>query len=346
MFRPFGTGTDDGHVALQDVEDLRHLVEPDGPDDLADGRDAVVIGDGRVSLAVGLGVRDHRAELDDVEDLAVLRDTGLLVEDRAPVVGLDEDGRDEHERARDDEGDEAQEDVDDPLEDLLLEGETGVAAEQQRRVEHVQVLAGADDDVGDFRRHVGAFAVVVAVLQDVVAQGAGDVADDSAVVGHDAFLDVVIPLIDVDRLADDEPVVPRGHLPHEARRRMVTVDDDEVVRRVQFAVDDGGKVGPDEDDAHLHEEEDEDRSHSDHLPGNEAHDGIHDGVDQQGRDALGVDDVRDPVEVDLQSTVHTRQHVLQHEVQREDEVVASPEECPDDADIDVVHPGVSERHGQ
>ena len=96
----------------------------------------------------------------------------------------------------------------------------------------------------------------------------------------------------------------------------------------------------------LHEEQDEDRRHGHHLSGDKAHDGIHDGVDQQGRDALGVDDVTDPVEVDLQSTVNARQHILQHEVQREDEVVAPPEECPDDADIDVVHPGVSECHRQ
>ena len=210
----------------------------------------------------------------------------------------------------------------------------------------MEVLAGADDDVGDFRRHISAFAVVVTVLQDVVAQGARDIADDGAVIGHDAFLDVIVPLVDVDRFTDDEPVVSRGHLPHEARRRMVTVDDDEVVRRVQFAVDDGGEVRPDEDDAHLHEEQDEDRRHGHHLSGDKAHDGIHDGVDQQGRDALGVDDVTDPVEVDLQSTVNARQHILQHEVQREDEVVAPPEECPDDADIDVVHPGVSECHRQ
>src|SRR5215218_3826746 len=81
---------DDRHVAAQDVEELRQLVERQAAHDLADARAAVVALDaagGEARLRhelLGGGRRDpHRAELEHVELAAVETDAALAVEDRA-----------------------------------------------------------------------------------------------------------------------------------------------------------------------------------------------------------------------------------------------------------------------
>src|SRR5437764_946106 len=80
---------DDRHVAAQDVEQLRQLVERQAAHDLADARAAVVALDAAGSLArLGHellldGRRDpHRAELEHVELATVETDATLAIEDR------------------------------------------------------------------------------------------------------------------------------------------------------------------------------------------------------------------------------------------------------------------------
>ena len=71
---------DDRHAARDDVEELRKLVDPPAAEELPDPRDAGIVRNlehARVDVAVHvqvrhvrlevLGVRDHRAELEDVE---------------------------------------------------------------------------------------------------------------------------------------------------------------------------------------------------------------------------------------------------------------------------------------
>src|SRR5215207_8815748 len=87
--RALGTRPDDRHVAAQDVEQLRQLVERQTAHDLPDARAAVDALDAAGRLAVlrhelGLGRRRdaHRAELEHVELAAVEADAALAEEDR------------------------------------------------------------------------------------------------------------------------------------------------------------------------------------------------------------------------------------------------------------------------
>src|SRR4051794_14656209 len=85
------TGPDDAHVSLEDVEELRELVERGAAQELPDPGDAWIVLDLEqpVSLVLfdqtslqRLGVRDHRPELENAERLAMSADPRLPEEDR------------------------------------------------------------------------------------------------------------------------------------------------------------------------------------------------------------------------------------------------------------------------
>src|SRR5581483_11571633 len=86
--RPLGARTDHRHVAAQDVEELRQLVERGAADEFADLRHARVA-DRREASAVLLRVGAHRAELEDLERLAAAPDPLLAVEHGAAVLERD-----------------------------------------------------------------------------------------------------------------------------------------------------------------------------------------------------------------------------------------------------------------
>src|SRR5215207_2424668 len=91
---------DQAHVAADDVPELRQLVEREPPQDASGPRDA------RIALVHGppgsllLGAGHHRAELEQLEVLAVPPDAPLPVEDGAAVLELDRERRGGEERAR------------------------------------------------------------------------------------------------------------------------------------------------------------------------------------------------------------------------------------------------------
>ena len=86
-----GTRSDERHVALEDVVELRYLIEMVGAQEAADSGEARVI----VAAAVAqlrphlLGVEAHGAELVDVERAPETSDTFLTENGRAAVLALD-----------------------------------------------------------------------------------------------------------------------------------------------------------------------------------------------------------------------------------------------------------------
>ena len=90
---------DEAHLATQDVEDLRELIQRRAAQEPPDPGDAWVVGDleqpvtGLVQrsqlVLVRLGVGDHRPELEDPEVLPVSADSDLTEEDRALRVESD-----------------------------------------------------------------------------------------------------------------------------------------------------------------------------------------------------------------------------------------------------------------
>lgn len=115
-----GAGAYDGHVAFQDVQELREFIEADGADEATDGGDAgIVLAGGESRYAVFLGIHAHAAEFVDGEDFAVFGEAVLLVEGGASV-SFDEEPDDDHRDREDEEGSEGECDVDEafPEEEL------------------------------------------------------------------------------------------------------------------------------------------------------------------------------------------------------------------------------------
>ena len=88
---PLGPRADQRHVAADHVPQLRQLVDVGPAQEPADLGHPVVGGLGPADDAVGLGVGAHRAQLHDLELLAVLAEAALAVEHRAAVLELDGD---------------------------------------------------------------------------------------------------------------------------------------------------------------------------------------------------------------------------------------------------------------
>lgn len=115
-----GAGAYDGHVAFQDVQELREFIEADSADEAADGGDAgIVLAGGESRHAVFFGIHAHTAEFVDREYLPVFGEAVLLVEGGA-TVSFDKETDDEHGDGEDDEGCKGEDDVDDALPEEVL----------------------------------------------------------------------------------------------------------------------------------------------------------------------------------------------------------------------------------
>lgn len=174
-------GADDGHIALEDVDELGHLVQAGLAQQVAHLGDAGVVleflvflpllGVGRVLqhfLQNLPGVPDHGAEFDELEGLAVQAHPGLGVEDRLRIPG-EQEGQlhNEHQRQQAHEADEAENHIHQPLDgdvDHLLAGE-GVDSQAQGLVG----AHGGDELVVRLEAHHGLDAQVDALA--VVDEG-------------------------------------------------------------------------------------------------------------------------------------------------------------------------------
>ena len=92
---------DHGHVAPDDVPELRELVDRGPADESAHPRDAAVTAIDREACALALGADHHRAQLQHLEVPSILPHARLAVDDRPAVLELDRERRGSEERARD-----------------------------------------------------------------------------------------------------------------------------------------------------------------------------------------------------------------------------------------------------
>src|SRR5689334_5645327 len=83
-FRP---GADPAHLALQDVDDLRELIEPVAAQEASDTGDSQIVLDGEVRTLLRL--RPHRAEFEHREDATAKADSTLAKEERSGAVDPD-----------------------------------------------------------------------------------------------------------------------------------------------------------------------------------------------------------------------------------------------------------------
>lgn len=108
---------DYGHVALEDVEEFRELVEARAAEELAVFGKAHIV---REQVAVGVLLVGHGAELDELEYPFVLARAGLREEGVALHLDGAEDGEDEQQRAQAEDCRERAEEVQNSLEEVRV----------------------------------------------------------------------------------------------------------------------------------------------------------------------------------------------------------------------------------
>ena len=138
--RPFWSGTDEAHVAVEDIENLRQFVEPGGADEFADFGNARVVFGGQLGTGIFFGIDAHGTEFINLIFLAKAADADLAVEDGPAVAEFDGQGNGDGERQGTDGGDASQDDVDSALDCPLFYAEA-------------QALRPEDGHVIDFLEH-------------------------------------------------------------------------------------------------------------------------------------------------------------------------------------------------
>ena len=176
--RPLGAGPDNRHVTLEDIHKLRELIQAALADNAPDGRDTgIIYAGGEKGNAVLLGIDAHGAELDDLELAAVLCQPGLLIEDGAAVIQLDRQGGKQHQRTEQNKRQPGADDVKDALDQHILRPEDRTADKQHRAVEGLDVYSLAHDNIPNMGEKEAGNALLLAVLQDAVADTAVDAGD-------------------------------------------------------------------------------------------------------------------------------------------------------------------------
>lgn len=138
--RPFRSGTDEAHVAVEDVEDLRQFVQASGADEFADFGNARVVFRRQLRAGIFFRIDAHGTEFVDFIFLAEAADADLTVEDRTTVAEFDGQSNGNGKGQCTNSRKTCYDDVDSALDGPLFDAET-------------QALGPEDRDVVDFLQH-------------------------------------------------------------------------------------------------------------------------------------------------------------------------------------------------
>ena len=124
---------DEGHVALQDIEQLRQFIKFQAAHDLARAGNAAVVE--RRAAAGLIRPDDHRAEFIDIERLIMVSTAHRLIQHRAGAVELDPNGQRQHDDAAGDEQNQRKQEVDDALDNMAVKrmGQRPIPARHLRK---------------------------------------------------------------------------------------------------------------------------------------------------------------------------------------------------------------------
>lgn len=112
---------DQGHVALEDVDELGQLIDGSCPEDSPDLCDPLVPDLGIHTGPGMLGVLDHGAKLIDQKHLSVIADPLLLEQNGTAGVQVDGQSGEEHERGQENKGKQGYDDVQDSFDDRVVD---------------------------------------------------------------------------------------------------------------------------------------------------------------------------------------------------------------------------------
>ena len=114
--------------------------------------------------ALRLGIYPHRPELDDLKHPSILGQPFLPVKNRSPVIQLHTKSNQYKQRRQNNRKGQTYHNIQQPFYELLLRGESPVAHQKKRRVEHVDLLRSHQHNIRDLRTAVAAHPLFKAVL--------------------------------------------------------------------------------------------------------------------------------------------------------------------------------------
>src|SRR6266568_821363 len=189
---------DQRHLAPQDIQHLRQLVERETTQESPDGRYTRIVLDLEertgglvVSLERALAggrVGVHRPELHHPERLLSEPDAPVAIEHRAARAELDRNGHREPERQAGDDDQARHDEVEAPLQRPFRSCERGRAQLEQRRALAGNVFGTLQEQLGGARRDLYLGSEAVRILDELEELALGE-----ATIRHDELVDVVLP---------------------------------------------------------------------------------------------------------------------------------------------------------
>ena len=319
----FGPGSYNGHIPLEDVQQLGQFVEADGPDEPAHSRyPGIVLAGAEPGHAVFFGIHAHAAEFQHGEDLAVLRQPFLAVEDVAAVGVFDgrrhayHDGREHHQ------GHQGQDDVEEPFEEQVFRAGIVALDGHHGQVEQVDLFSAVHDHVADAGDHVGADLMGHTVFGDdvpVVAveaaaenhlgalQGIGQLGQGFVHGHHGLHVEVHIHAV----------------LLHQGVHVLALAQDDHgLLGRKHMEVPLVGSHGPEHDEHKLQQERGHKGERADVHPVHQQGDQVHEDVADKGGQGLAVDQFVDAADMQGETVVQMGGEIVEQAKQEHHDQVA------------------------
>ena len=191
-----------------------------------------------------------------MELLHILGAADLLIEDRAAIISLHADCRDEKDRRRHDQQNRRTDKINRPLPEPLPERQRIFLGQIERRVHHMDLGGSVHQNIRYFGQHIHADAVSVAVFDQLISLRRRDLPqNDRAIVsllnGSDHRF---CSLTGGEAARDPVPLRVRGEFCEHIRRRPVPVDEQHAAGREHPPVDKIRQVYPDDGHQHLQKE--------------------------------------------------------------------------------------------
>ena len=344
--RKFGAlraGADEGHVALQDVDQLRDLVQAVGPEEASDPCESrIVFASGETGYAVLLRVRAHAAELQYEEPPVVFGEPSLPVQDRPAVIEGDRDSDRQHDRRQNDQTQEGSEDVEDSLDEKVERRRVVPLDAQHRQVQHVDRLRALHDRVADTGDHVGDDAFLNTIFRKDIALVAVDTAEKNGLRAfeHGLFMfDAVLHGRHGGHFEALVQAVLPDHVVEELSAPSVP-DHDGLHRREGVEVPAVGSPAPEGGAQELHGQDRKHRGEPDGLGGQQCQDHVLEDAADHGRQHLAVDQLGDPAQRDQEGRVDPSENTVESCVQADDrDVPPEIEGHPDPRSVILVPDG-------
>lgn len=326
----FGSWAYDGHISLEDVQQLGQFVKTDGPDEPAHSRyPGIVFAGAEPGHAVFFGIHTHAAEFQYGEHLAIFREPFLAVEDVAAVGVLDGRRHAHHNGGKHHQGHQGQDNVEEPFEEQVFRAGIVALDGHHGQVEQVDLFGAVHDHVADAGDHVGADLMGHAVLRDDVPVVAVEAAAEHHFAALQGARQVRQGVVHADHGTHVEVHVHAVLLYQGVHVLALAQDDHGLLGRKHMEVPLVGSHGPEHDEHKLQQERGHKGERADVHPVHQQGDQVHEDVADKGGQGLAVDQFVDAADVQGKTVVQVGGKVVEQAKQEHhDQVAPMVERCP------------------